>query len=110
MPRHRCRQSRAFFDILPHLQQNLLKILVVLLLARISRHWTSGKPASIITENWRVKIDKILGLDFLAAANLRDSYFAALFLDGSEGYLLAAKNLTQGIAVIGNAFADYNFV
>ena len=31
-------------------------------LARISRHCTSGKPASIITENWRVKMASSLEL------------------------------------------------
>src|SRR5690349_18750379 len=30
------------------------------LFARISRHWTSGRPASIITENWRKKMARSL--------------------------------------------------
>src|ERR1043165_5672560 len=33
--------------------------------ARISRHWTSGRPASIITENWRVNTDKSFDFTFL---------------------------------------------
>ena len=39
---------------------------------RISRLWTSGRPASIITESWRVKIARSFGFtlarDFGAAA------------------------------------------
>ena len=36
---------------------------------RISRHCTSGRPASIITENWRVKIASDFGLtDFARGA------------------------------------------
>src|SRR5262245_39789238 len=31
-------------------------------LPRMSRHWTSGRPASIITENWRVKTARFLAL------------------------------------------------
>ena len=34
----------------------------------MSRHWTSGKPASIITENWRVNTARFFGLTVLARA------------------------------------------
>ena len=36
--------------------------------------------------------------------------FAALFLDGSQRDLLAPKNLTQGFAIVGDAFADDDLV
>ena len=32
----------------------------------MSRHCTSGRPASIITENWRVKMARFFGGDLLA--------------------------------------------
>ncbi len=37
-------------------------------LPRMSRHCTSGRPASIITENWRVNTARFLALTLLARA------------------------------------------
>ena len=34
-------------------------------LPRMSRHWTSGSPASIITENWRVNTARFLAATLL---------------------------------------------
>ncbi len=38
------------------------KVLLSDWLPRISRHWTSGKPASIIVANWRVKVTRSFSL------------------------------------------------
>jgi hypothetical protein len=38
----------------------LAKVLFSCWLPRISRHWTRGRPASIMTENWRVKMARSL--------------------------------------------------
>src|SRR5205085_1470073 len=45
--------------------KTIAKCLVSCCCASISRHWTSGNPASIITENWRVKMANSLALTFL---------------------------------------------
>ena len=45
---------------------------------RISRHWTSGSPASIITENCRVNTARLFGETFLTLCTLPpDAAFAA---------------------------------
>ena len=50
----------------------------------MSRHCTSGRPASIITENWRVKTARFFADDLLAglADLLLLGRAAALALDG----------------------------
>src|SRR6185436_1069630 len=46
---------------------------------RISRHWTSGRPASIITENCRVKTARFFAETLLALKALGAAAFAASF-------------------------------
>ena len=43
----------------------------------MSRHWTSGRPASIITENWRVKTARFLAATFLPVLPPLASFLAA---------------------------------
>ena len=59
---HRVGERRARLDVLPHLEQDLLRSSCAPAgCARISRHCTSGRPASIMTENWRVKTASVFG-------------------------------------------------
>ena len=64
---HRVGERRARLDVGARLQDHRGEILVRLpALPRMSRHCTSGRPASIITENWRVKTARFFADDLLA--------------------------------------------
>ena len=65
--------------------------------AKISRHWTSGRPASIMTENWRVKIGQFLGVDARAEGG-QVKFLALLGHLGGRDLLAAQLVLQLGLA------------
>ena len=76
-----------------HLAQDLLEGLVAPAgPPRISRHCTSGRPASIIVANWRVKIDQVLGRDarLQEGEDLREVLRLLLDLDREDASARAA--------------------
>ena len=74
----------------------------------MSRHCTSGRPASIITENWRVKTARFLAgtpraLSFLTAA--AGAGLGLRRLDLRHLDLLAAQRRDHGIHGVAHALA-----
>ena len=70
---HRIGQRRAALDVGARREDDRRRSSCPLpALPRISRHCTSGRPASIITENWRVKTAR-----FFALTRLPDSVWPA---------------------------------
>src|SRR5688572_11756907 len=110
MSGHRRRERRTFFDVLAHLQQNLLKVFVVLLLGQDLE--TLNERETGVDHHRKLPREhrQVLRLYFLAAADLGNSDFASLFFDGRQRHLFAAQDLSQGFAIVGNAFADDDFV
>src|SRR5687767_1476370 len=110
MARHRGSESRAFFNVLSDLQKDLLKILVVLLLREdlqtLDQRQTGVDHHRKLAREHR----QVFRLYFLASTDLRNADLAALLFDGRKRNLLAPQNLTKRFAVIGDAFADHDFV
>src|SRR4030095_13881731 len=52
----------------------------------------------------------VFGLNLLASANFRNTDLAALLFDRSQRHLLASKDLSQGFAIVCDAFADNDFI
>ena len=72
---------------------------------RISRHCTSGRPASIITENWRVKTARFFALTLLARwlGGLGRRFLDRVDLRDED--LLAAQRGDRGVHRVGDALA-----
>src|ERR1043166_8977865 len=110
MTRHRGRERRTFFDVLSHLEQGLLKVLVVLLLGQDLE--TLDQRQTGVDHHGKLarKDRQVFRLDLFAAANLRNADLAALLFNRSQGHLLTPQNLAQGFAIIRDSFADNDLV
>src|SRR5688572_23720804 len=110
MTTHGGRQCRTFLDVLAHLGQHLLKVLVLLLLRQnvetLHERQTRVDHDGELTGEDR----EVFRLHFLLAGQFRNADLAALFLHGHERDLLASQRLAQRLAVIGHALARNNLV
>ena len=95
---HGIGQRRAAFHRGADAGQRLLEDWFSWLAARISRHCTSGSPASIMTENWRKKIAMSLTLTLLDPKVGMAELFA-LFPDCARRDALAPQLLSQRLLV-----------
>ena len=97
MAAQRVAEGGALFDVCLHVAQADWKIMLSCWLARMSRHCTSGRPASIIVANWRVKMTMSLG-PTRSEPNEKPDGLRLRDLDGVQLLLLQAS-LDSGLAI-----------
>src|SRR5712664_4087488 len=103
-------KSRTLFDVLPHLGQHLLEILVLLLL-REDVQALDQRQSGIDHDGELAREDRqVLRIDFAAAHQLRDSDLSALLFHRSQSHLFATQDLLQRLAVVGDALARHDLV
>src|SRR6266851_852655 len=103
-------KSRTLFDVLPHLGQHLLEILVLLLL-REDVQALDQRQSGIDHDGELAREDRqVLRIDFAAAHQLRDSDLSTLLFHRSQSHLFATQDLPQRLSVVGDALARHDLV
>src|ERR1700752_233121 len=110
MSRHRGCERRTFLDVLADLQQDSLKIFVVLLLRQKLETLDQGQAGINHYRKLARKDRQVFRLNLLASTDFRNTDLATLFLNGSQRYLFAPQNLTQCFAIVRDAFADNDLI